>query len=125
MAKKKTSSGQKNKTKRKTPSEQQSNKATGFAGVAKKAIVPVAIPSPVQQYTENMGRSRVPKLQWEVPEWDLAENNRILDVESFVRRSFKNKKNLIVKTGHSQPNAFEDHNRTLMNSSQEHQNRLP
>ena len=87
--------------KKKTPSKQQSNKATGFKGIEKKVIVPVAVPSPVQQYTENMGRSRVPKLQWEVPEWDLAENNRILDVESLVRRSFKNKKNLFLKEGYS------------------------
>lgn len=66
----------------------------------KKTIVPAQIPSPVKAYTSNIGRTRVPGLQWESPEWDLAECGRIIDVESFVRRAFRNKKNLFLKEGY-------------------------
>lgn len=65
----------------------------------KKAIIPKVIPSPVKAYTSNVGRSRVPSLRWERPEWDLAECGRIIDTESYARRAFKNKKNLFVKEG--------------------------
>lgn len=67
----------------------------------KQAIIPKTIPSPAKVYTSNIGRSRVPSLRWEQPEWDLAECGRIIDTESYARRAFKNKKNLFVKEGYS------------------------
>lgn len=72
----------------------------GFKDITKKSIVPMAVPSPVKEYSDNIGRSRAPSLMWESPEWDLAENGRIVDVESLVRRAFKNKKNLFLKEGY-------------------------
>lgn len=69
-------------------------------GKEKKAIIPRVIPSPVKAFTTNLGRSRANTLRWEVPEWDLAECGRILDTESYVRRAFRNKKNLFVKEGY-------------------------
>lgn len=63
-------------------------------------VVPVHIPSPAKVYTQNIGKSRAPSLRWEAPEWDLAECGRILDTESFVRRAFRNKKNLWLKEGY-------------------------
>jgi hypothetical protein len=65
----------------------------------KKKIPPVHIPSPVKVYTQNIGRSRAPTLKWELPEWDLAECGRILDTEAYVRRAYRNKKNLFLKEG--------------------------
>jgi hypothetical protein len=65
----------------------------------KKKIPPVHLPSPVKVYTQNIGRSRAPTLKWEQPEWDLAECGRILDTEAYVRRAFRNKKNLFLKEG--------------------------
>lgn len=67
----------------------------------KKAIIPRNIPSPVKVYSNNIGRSRVPSLMWEQPEWDLAECGRIIDTESYARRAFKNKKNLFSKEGYN------------------------
>jgi len=65
----------------------------------KRTIYPRTIPSPVRVFTSNIGRSRAPSLRWESPEWDLAECGRILDTESYVRRAFRNKKNLFLKEG--------------------------
>lgn len=58
------------------------------------------LPSPVKAYTRNIGRSRAPNMEWEPPEWDLAETGRILDTESIVRRAFRVKKNLFLKEGY-------------------------
>jgi hypothetical protein len=58
------------------------------------------IPSPAKVYTSNLGRSRVPNMEWEPPEWDLAETGRIVDTESFVKRAFKVKQNLFLKEGY-------------------------
>lgn len=66
----------------------------------KKSLIPRHIPGPAKVYTNNIGRSRVPSLRWEQPEWDLAECGRIIDTESYVRRAFRNKKNLFVKEGY-------------------------
>jgi hypothetical protein len=66
----------------------------------KKAIIPKVIPSPVKVYTANIGRSRANSLRWEQPDFDLAECSRILDTEAFVRRAFRNKKNLFLKEGY-------------------------
>lgn len=65
-----------------------------------KKVTPKYIPSPAKVYTHNIGRSRVPSLMWEEPEWDLAETGRILDTESLCRRAFRNKKNLWLKEGY-------------------------
>lgn len=70
------------------------------SGEAKRVIVPRVIPSPVKAFTSNLGRSRANTLRWEAPEWDLAECGRILDTESFVRRAYRNKKNLFTKEGY-------------------------
>jgi hypothetical protein len=82
----------------------QKNPNNGFgntkSGQAKKVIIPRVIPSPVKAFTSNLGRSRANSLRWEVPEWDLAECGRILDTESFVRRAYRNKKNLFIKEGY-------------------------
>lgn len=67
----------------------------------KKKISPARIPPPVRAYTRNIGKGRAPTLEWEAPEWDLAECGRILDTESYVRRAFRNKKNLFLKEGYS------------------------
>jgi len=82
-----------------TPPEPK-KKNTGFPVPDKKAIIPRHIPSPVKAYTSNIGRGRAPRLRWEVPEWDLALCGRIIDTESFVRRAFRNKKNLWLKEGY-------------------------
>jgi hypothetical protein len=66
----------------------------------KKTMMPGVVKSPTHVYTTNIGRSRVPSLRWELPEWDLAETGRILDTESIVRRAFRNKRNLFVKEGY-------------------------
>jgi hypothetical protein len=66
----------------------------------KLAIMPAKVPSPVKVYTNNVGRLRAPSAQWELPTWDLAETGRILDTESYVRRAFRNKRNLFLKEGH-------------------------
>jgi hypothetical protein len=66
----------------------------------KKVIIPKVVPSPVKVYTANIGRARAPSLRWEQPEFDLAECGRILDTEAFVRRAFRNKKNLFLKEGY-------------------------
>ena len=65
-----------------------------------KYIVPKFVPSPVKAYTANIGKSRVPTLRWESPEWDLAESGRIFDVEGIVRRAFSVKRNLFLKEGY-------------------------
>lgn len=65
-----------------------------------KPIMPVYVKSPVKAYTSNIGRSRVPTLKWESPEWDLGESGRIIDVEGIVRRAFSVKKNLFIKEGY-------------------------
>jgi hypothetical protein len=75
-------------------------KNDGFRDITKKSIMPQQVPSPVKEYSENIGRRRAPSLMWEAPEWDLAENGRIIDVEALVRRAFKNKKNLFLKEGY-------------------------
>lgn len=67
---------------------------------SKPKVTPRHIPSPVKAYTQNIGRSRAPSLRWESGEWDLAECGRILDTESYVRRAFRNKKNLWLKEGY-------------------------
>ena len=70
------------------------------AGKEKRVIIPRVIPSPVKAFTSNLGRGRPGTLAWESPEWDLAECGRILDTESYVRRAFRNKKNLFIKEGY-------------------------
>ncbi len=70
------------------------------AGKARHTIIPRVIPSPIKHFTSNLGRGRPGTLRWEQTEWDLAECGRILDTESFVRRAFRNKKNLFVKEGY-------------------------
>lgn len=65
----------------------------------KERIIPVVVPSPVKAYTVNIGRRRAPELQWEAPEWDLAECGRIVDTESYVRRAFAVKSALFLKEG--------------------------
>jgi hypothetical protein len=72
----------------------------GPKGTTKRAIIPRVIPAPTKVYTNNIGRSRAPSLRWEAPEWDLAECGRIIDTESYVRRAFRNKKNLFLKEGY-------------------------
>lgn len=67
----------------------------------KARITPKVVSSPVKAYTVNVGRSRVPGLQWEAPEWDLAECGRIIDVEGYVRRAFAVKQSLFLKEGYS------------------------
>ncbi len=69
-------------------------------GAQKRAIIPRTIPSPVRVFTTNIERSRAPSLVWELAEWDLSECGRILDTESYVRRAFRNKKNLFLKEGY-------------------------
>lgn len=73
---------------------------SGERGAAKRTIIPRAIPSPTHVFTSNIERSRAPSLRWEAPEWDLAECGRILDTEAYVRRAFRNKKNLFLKEGY-------------------------
>lgn len=65
----------------------------------KKENFIVHLPSPVKAYTENIGRSRVPSLLWEVPEWDLAETGRLVDIDSYAKRAFRVKRNLFLKEG--------------------------
>lgn len=72
----------------------------GFGDKELRGIVPRYIPSPVKAYTSNNGTGNANSLAWENAEWDLAECGRILDVESFVRRAFRNKKNLFLKEGY-------------------------
>ena len=73
---------------------------SGEQGTQKRVIIPRIIPSPTHVFTSNIERSRAPSLRWESPEWDLAECGRILDTESYVRRAFRNKKNLFLKEGY-------------------------
>ena len=74
------------------------NKQTdGFIKAEKRSIIPAVLPPPAKVYTSNTGRGREPTLYWEVPEWDIAECGRICDVESFVKRAFRVKKNLFLK----------------------------
>lgn len=77
---------------------------TGFgntkSGEVKKVIIPRVIPSPVKAFTSNLGRGSANTLRWEIPEWDLVECGRILDTEAFVRRAYRNKKNLFLKEGY-------------------------
>jgi hypothetical protein len=68
-------------------------------GQAKRVTIPRIIPSSVKAFTANLGRGRVNSIRWELPEWDLAECGRILDTEAYVRRAFRNKKNLFMKEG--------------------------
>lgn len=84
-----------------TPLDLETNPKNDGFPKEKKTIIPKTIPSPSKVYTSNLGRSRVPSLRWEQPEWDLAECGRIIDTESYARRAFKNKKNLFVKEGYS------------------------
>jgi len=84
-----------------TPLEKEPKIKTDGFPKTKKTIIPKLIPSPIKAYTSNIGRSRVPSLRWEASEWDLAECGRIIDVESYARRAFKNKKNLFLKEGYS------------------------
>ena len=67
---------------------------------AKSTFLPHRIPSPTKVYTSNTGRGSANTLRWESPQWDLAEINRIIDTESYVRRAFRNKKNLFLKEGY-------------------------
>lgn len=62
------------------------------------AAFPVAINSPIKAYTQNIGR-RIPSLQWEAPEWDLAECSRIFDVEGIFRRALRTQLDLFLKEG--------------------------
>ena len=71
----------------------------GFGGIEKKSIIPRQVPSPVKEYTANIGRGRAPSLRWEYPEWNLGETGRIIDTEALARRAIKNKKNLFLKEG--------------------------
>ena len=66
----------------------------------KRVFVPKQATSPVKVYTSNIGRKRAPSLQWESPEWDLAECGRIIDTESLVRRAFAVKEALFTKEGY-------------------------
>lgn len=66
----------------------------------RRSIIPRYVPSIVKVYTSNNGTGGANTLSWEGPEWDLAECGRILDVESYVRRAFRNKKNLFLKEGY-------------------------
>jgi hypothetical protein len=84
----------------KAPSNENNGFGNTVKGKEKHAIIPRLIPSPVKSFTSNLGRGRAGTLRWESPEWDLAECGRILDTESFVRRAFRNKKNLFVKEGY-------------------------
>ncbi len=85
---------------KKTSDIKKTPKNTGFP-IDKNSIIPKHIPSPTKVFTENLGRSRIPSLSWEAPEWDLVECGRIIDVESYVRRAFRAKKNLWTKEGYS------------------------
>lgn len=71
----------------------------GFAK-DKSGIIPKQASSPVKVYTSNIGRKRAPSLQWESPEWDLAECGRIIDTEALVRRAFAVKEALFTKEGY-------------------------
>ena len=62
-------------------------------------VLAAPVKNPVKAYTHNVGR-RVPGLQWEAPEWDLAEVGRIIDVEGYVSRALKTKTDLFVKEGY-------------------------
>lgn len=63
------------------------------------AAIAAPKPSPAKVYTQNLGRRRAPSLQWEAPEWDLAECGRIIDVESIVRRALRTQVDLFLKEG--------------------------
>ena len=66
----------------------------------KERLTPIVVTSPVKAvYTANIGRGRTSSLQWERPEWDLAECSRILDTESYARRAFAVKEALFTKEG--------------------------
>jgi len=82
------------------PKKPAKKKNTGFKTPEKKAIIPKHVPSPVKAFTSNTGRGRAPRARWEVPEWDLALCGRMIDTESFIRRAFRNKKNLFLKEGY-------------------------
>lgn len=74
-------------------------KKTSASILPKKIIKPLYVKPPANAYTINRGTSKK-SLQWEAPEWDLAETGRILDTESLVSRAYQVKKSLFLKEGY-------------------------
>ena len=66
----------------------------------RKLVLPKVVPSPVKVETRNIGRSRAPSLAWEVPEWDLAEIGRIIDVDGIANKALSRKRDLFIKEGY-------------------------
>jgi hypothetical protein len=84
-----------------TPMPPRAKEEKGSSGFleSKERLIPIVVPSPVKVYTTNIGRRRAPELQWEAPEWDLAECGRIIDTEAYIRRAFAVKEALFLKEG--------------------------